>query len=314
MGREATHSTAVNYFHRLLSTEAHSLNFELINLIPHDVSTEDNENLIAPFSVEDVKSALSFTPLDVAPGSDGFSAAFFPHSWDIIKDDVVSAMNEMLSSATVPDCFSHTAIVLIPKHRVVESLGDFRPIGLCSMVYKIFAKLMCDRLATILLKHVSLNQGAFVRGHSIFDNISLTHEICREIRKPGSSPNVVLALDMHKAYDRLEWDFLFAVLQRCGFSNQWLAVIGASIKGCKFSVILNGKLDGFFEATRGLRQGDPLSRAFLFLPWMCCLARLTAVLLGRMSFLPLEPAALPISYSRMTSCRSLMPNDELLPR
>lgn len=257
-GVDETHAATANFFHRFLSSETHMLDFGLINLISHVVSDEDNETLLAPFSSEDVKTALSSTPLDAAPGGDGFTAAFFSHSWDIIKEDVVSAMNELLSSATVRECFSHTAIVLIPKRRVVESLGDFWPISLCSMVYKIFAKLICNRLTPLLPKLVSLNQGAFVRERSIFDNISLSHEICREIGKPGSSPNLVLALDMHKAYDRLEWDFLFAVLRRYGFSDQWLEVIGLCIRGCKFSVIFNGKMDGLFEATRGLRQGDPL--------------------------------------------------------
>lgn len=71
----------------------------------------------------------------------------------------MAATNELLLMAMLPEALSQTIIVLIPKKRVVESLGDYQPISLCTMVYKIFAKLICNRLATLLPKLVSLNQG-----------------------------------------------------------------------------------------------------------------------------------------------------------
>lgn len=70
---------------------------------------------------------------------------------------------------------------------------------------------------------------------------------------------------MHKAYDHLEWDFLFPVLQKFGFSDLWMKMIGACITGFKFTVTFNGKTDGLFEATRGLHQGDLLSPSLFIL-------------------------------------------------
>lgn len=69
-------------------------------------------------------------PLDAAPGINGFSAAFFSSTWDTIKEDILFSMNEMLFLATIPVDMLQTAIVLIPKKRVTEAPGDFRPIGL----------------------------------------------------------------------------------------------------------------------------------------------------------------------------------------
>ena len=71
--------------------------------------------------------------------------------------------------------------------------------------------------------------------------------------------NVIIKLDMEKAYDRLEWDFLFQVLLRFGFHPGWVNYIRAMFTNCWFSVMFNGILAGFFKSTRGLRQGDPLA-------------------------------------------------------
>lgn len=145
-----------------------------------------NKSLLAPFSLEETKLAVFSTPLNAATGVDGFSTAFFTSLWDTIKDDILVAMNEMLLTATIPPDLMKTLIMLIPKRSVTETLGDFYPISLCTMIYKIFAKLICNRLAPLLPKLVAPNQGAFIQGRSIFDNISLTQEVCREIGRPGA--------------------------------------------------------------------------------------------------------------------------------
>jgi hypothetical protein len=71
-------------------------------------------------------------------------------------------------------------------------------------------------------------------------------------------------LDLSKAYDRVDWDFLEKALLKWGFCNGWVAWIMECVKSVKYSVKFNGKLLEQFSPTRGLQQGDPLS-PFLFL-------------------------------------------------
>uniref|UniRef100_A0A0V0H3R1 Putative ovule protein n=1 Tax=Solanum chacoense TaxID=4108 RepID=A0A0V0H3R1_SOLCH len=71
--------------------------------------------------------------------------------------------------------------------------------------------------------------------------------------------NVVVKLDMAKAYDRVDWIFLTKVLRKFGFSEMIIDMIWRLISGNWYSIMINGQAHGFFHSSRGLKQGDPLS-------------------------------------------------------
>jgi hypothetical protein len=70
---------------------------------------------------------------------------------------------------------------------------------------------------------------------------------------------VICKMDLEKAYDHVNWDFLLYVLRRSGFRGKWCSWIEHCISSAHFSILVNGSPNGFFSSSRGLRQGDPLS-------------------------------------------------------
>ena len=98
-----------------------------------------------------------------------------------------------------------------------------------------------------------------MKGRSIFYNIGLAQEMFHDLNRPSRGGNLVIKLDMAKAYDRLEWPFLFAVLRRFGFSEHCIKLVQKMFTNCWFSIMLNGTMFSDFRSERGLRQGDPLA-------------------------------------------------------
>ena len=108
-------------------------------------------------------------------------------------------------------------------------------------------------------KVISSCQAAFVPGRSIGDNIILAKELFTGYNQARLPPRCALKVDIRKAYDTVEWDFLIAVMELFGFPYTFVNWIEACVTTPSFSLGLNGKPHGFFRGARGLRQGDPLS-------------------------------------------------------
>ena len=149
-----------------------------------------------------------------ASGPDDMPPLFYQSFWSLIGVDIISAVLDCLNNCKIPLEINSTNITLIPKVKSPELITDFRPISLCNVVYKIVSKVLANRLRAILPLIISENQSAFQAGRVITDNILMAFETLHYMKhqQKGKSSFMALKLDMSKAYDRVEWAYLEAIM------------------------------------------------------------------------------------------------------
>ncbi|KAK2647852.1 hypothetical protein Ddye_015341 [Dipteronia dyeriana] len=238
-------STVRDFYYALFLSSRSSTQdiLEASKAIRGRLSTNMSDMLSLSFTAEDVKATIFDLNPTKAPGPDGFHAIFFQKAWGVVGDDVTRTCLGILNGSSPVREFNDTNVVLILKVKNLVELKDFRSISLCSVVYKIITKAMATRLKSILPEIISPYQSAFVPGRQIFDNVLVAFEIQHSINRKKSVKRgqMALKLDMSKAYDRVEWEFLFAVMEKMNFPSNWINLTMDCITTSSLSFLLNGQ-------------------------------------------------------------------------
>jgi hypothetical protein len=235
-------------------------------VIPKLITDDVNALMTILPSHQEIKAAVFALNKDSAPGPDGFSAFFFQQYWDIVKSDVINAVLEFFTTSWILPGYNSNVIALLPKTSSATSIDQYRPIAMANFKFKIISKIIADRLANIMPSLISEEQMGFIHDRNIKDCLCIASEAVNLLHNKSFGGNLALKIDISKAFDTLEWPFLLKVLNCFGFNDTFCNWIQVILKSAFLSISINGKSEGYFNCSRGVRQGDPLS------PLLFCIA------------------------------------------
>lgn len=194
------------------------------------LKSSDNEDLCKPFSEKEIKDALFQMEHNKAAGPDKIPAEFYQVCWDIIKKDIIELFEEFHRGDLDVSRINYGIITLLPKVKDANKIQLFRPICLLNCLYKLITKVLTLRISGYAEKLISREQTAFMKGRNIMTGIMALHEILHETKRKKEI-GIVLKLDFEKAYDKVDWNFLFDCLKLRGFCERWCDWIRKVVMG-----------------------------------------------------------------------------------
>ena len=205
-----------------------------------------------PFTTEEVLWGLK-TIKDASPGVDNLRRSDLK---GISIGELKTHFNLWVYIGLPPSAFKIGKTILIPKARIPNGPGEYRPITMGSMISRILHRIIAKRLE--LMWPLSERQKAFRKGDGLFDNSWLLESIVRD-RRSRFKPTHLAFLDVSKAFDSVSHESIVQAARRLGTPDRLLKYITNFHIGLSTSVHCGKVVSDTIKVGRGVRQGDPLS-------------------------------------------------------
>ena len=226
---------------------------------PNKLTENEKEDLNQLINNDEILNAIQQLNNNKSPGLDGLTAEFYK----IFRYDIVDNLNEIFNNILlmkyIPESMTLGVITLIYKNKgELDNLKNWRPITLCNLDYKILTKILTNRLKQINTNIINNLQTSGLMNKSIINNALNIENIINYIEE-NEEEALIISLDQEKAFDRVEHKYLFKVLEKYNFPNNFINLIKIIYSNIKSKIQINGCFTNEFNIERSVRQGCPLS-------------------------------------------------------
>ncbi|KAM9980209.1 hypothetical protein ACTFIZ_006456 [Dictyostelium cf. discoideum] len=263
--QEGILETARKYYERLYECKP-------CNEESHNYLLQNNTRLVDPeiskklaYKIEEHEIELSIEKLQEgkAPGIDGLIPTFYKNHKDIILPMLLELFNHFIDKGIPPD-FKQGVLISIYKNKGdPNNLDNYRPITLLNVDYKIYSKIINNRILRFLNNVISPFQTGFVPRRILHDNIITLNSVIdmaqREIQVNSNIAPIITFYDFEKAFDSISHKAIVRTLSNLKLPLKFINAITNLLMNSSTAVYINNKLSSKFISKRGTKQGDPIS-------------------------------------------------------
>ncbi len=221
---------------------------------------EQSELCDGDITEEECKVAIKNMKSDSSPGIDGLTPAWYKVFWIKIKDILINSLNAAYGKGRLSSSQRKGVISLLHKGKNLprDKLGNWRPLSLTNVDYKILAKVLAIRFKQVIQLLINGDQAGFIQDRSASNILRAIDDVI-EYTDNNKIPGILLALDYSKAFDKISKEFMVDAFKMFGFGDnfvKWICVLNADNTSC---INYCGWLSAWFPVERGIRQGCPIS-------------------------------------------------------
>lgn len=257
-GKEKTQSEEIleiikEYYETLYSNDEEEIQEEQFN-------TEHNTNTDIKLTIlnEEIEWAVKNTKEGKAGGSDGITIEHIKAGGSTIVNALNKLFNKCLEEAKVPEEWLISKLVLLKKKGSGKEIKNYRPLSLLQISYKLFTKIIINRMDSIFNIQLNQNQAGFRAGFSTLDHIHVVNEVIDKAVSYNFKVCLVF-IDYEKAFDRIKTKAILEVLLHYGIPQVYINIFKYIYENSKAKVNVNGQQETEIKINRGVKQGDTSS-------------------------------------------------------
>ena len=218
-------------------------------------------------TLQECYNSLKLFKQNKSPGCDGLPAEFYLAFWPEIGYKLVTSLNYCLDKNMLSLSQRRGVITLLEKKgKDPQQIKNWRPVTLLNTDYKILTKSLSRRIEKFIPEVIHTDQSGFVRDRFIGEPIRFVEDLIEKFDREDK-PGIVMQLDFEKAFDSMEWNFLFEMLKKLNLGETFIRFVRCCYKDIYSCINNNGFTTNWFKLGRGVRQGCPPLVYFIY--FMC---------------------------------------------
>ena len=202
-----------------------------------------------PPTEDELLAVVRVLAINKVAGLDGLPLEFYLSFWSLLAPNLLSVLNFSFRDGHFPISLRSGVITLLFKKGDRLNPANWRPITLLNVDYKINARALAASLLKVIHHVVGPDQTCEVPDRVIGENVALLRDLAHYC-EVTNFPATILSLDQEKAFDRMDWSFLFSTLYKIGFGDSFIKWIRLLYKNHCCSVMVNGHISPFFFRTQ----------------------------------------------------------------
>ena len=257
-----------------------------------EVKITSPENSELPdITSREVEVAIKNMKKNKAPGLDEISKDILEEGGDEVITQLVKLFNQIITKKCIPQSWKEAKIILLHKKGDKADIKNYRPISLLSHLYKIFTKILQNRLKKELDEHQPREQAGFREGFSTMDHLLAINQLIEKSNEYQLDLCIGF-IDYEKAFDSIEHPDLFQALREIGINEGYVCILEDIYTDATSRIHLDSDVSEIVKISRGVRQGDTLSPKVF-----------TAAMEAIFNKLPLDERGINVDGEQLTDLR-----------